>query len=147
VLQKEAVVQKDPTNARAWYELGVKQQENEREKEAIQALQRAVEHDPSLSEAWLAVAVSYTNESQPGEAYDAIEHWMGGSEQYRHIIANDKQSSEALSTRERCNKLVEIMMAIIRSSSEVDANTQVALAVLLNTIEVGGHRFILQAHC
>ncbi len=39
-------MQRDMNNARAWYELGVKQQENEREDRALQALERAVELDP-----------------------------------------------------------------------------------------------------
>ncbi|KAL9936915.1 hypothetical protein V8E36_004150 [Tilletia maclaganii] len=49
VLEREAAVQDDPTNAaQAWYDLGVKQQENEREGLAISALHRAVQLDPKL---------------------------------------------------------------------------------------------------
>jgi len=140
VLQKEASVQRDPTNAQAWYELGVKQQENEREKEAIQALRRAIEHDPGLSDAWLALAVSYTNESEPAEAYDAIEHWILGNERYRRAIGTGQsRNAESLTARQRCNKLINTIMGIIRGNPEVDADTQIALAVLLNTIEVSSH--------
>ena len=38
VLEMEAAVQRDPLNAQAWFQLGVKQQENEREQKAVQAL-------------------------------------------------------------------------------------------------------------
>lgn len=136
VLQKEAVVQNDPSNARAWFELGVKQQENEREKEAIEALRRAVHFEPAMLDAWLALAVSFTNEGQLGDAYDAIEQWISNTESYRHVIANIGAKKADASTRERCDSLLEAMMTIIRSNPEVDADTQVALAVLLNTTEV-----------
>ncbi|KAL9711601.1 hypothetical protein Ac2012v2_004672 [Leucoagaricus gongylophorus] len=54
VLELEAAVQRDMTKARAWYELGVRQQENEREHQALQALKRAVELDPTHLPSWLA---------------------------------------------------------------------------------------------
>lgn len=115
----------------------MKQQENEREKEAIQALSRAVEYDPTLLDAWIALAVSYTNESQPGGAYDAIERWINQNERYQNAIGNIKQGSNTeLGGSARCKELVDTLVTMVRSVSEVDADTQVALAVLLNTAEV-----------
>ncbi|KAH0827396.1 hypothetical protein J3R83DRAFT_4051 [Lanmaoa asiatica] len=76
VLELEAAVQRDPTNATAWFELGVKQQENEREAKAIQALQRAIDLDPSHLPTWLALSVSYTNDSHRMGTYDAIREWV-----------------------------------------------------------------------
>ncbi|GAW04268.1 peroxisomal targeting signal 1 receptor [Lentinula edodes] len=72
VLALEAAVQQDMSNASAWFELGVKQQEHERETQALQALKRATELDPSYLPGWLALAVSYTNDGRRLEAYEAI---------------------------------------------------------------------------
>ena len=54
----EADVQRDPANASVWFNLGVKQQENEREGKAIQALRRALELEPGHLPSWLALAIS-----------------------------------------------------------------------------------------
>jgi len=87
VLEREAAVQDDPTNAQAWYDLGVKQQENEREGLAISALHRAVQLDPKLQGAWLALAVSYTNENDRPAALEAIVRWMDSVGEYADVLA------------------------------------------------------------
>ena len=76
MLELEAAVQRNAADATAWYELGVKQQENEREQQALLALQRAVELDPSHLPSWLAMAISYTNDSNRLGTYASIFEWV-----------------------------------------------------------------------
>ena len=144
VLEMEAVVQRDPNNARAWYELGVKQQENEREPQAIGALQRSLELDPTHLSSWLALAISYTNEGDRHGTYEAIQNWIRHNEAYRDIVVAYEASdgTEANGTNESQN-LVACLIAMARGVSrpgtggnDVDPDVQIALAVLLNTNEV-----------
>ncbi|KAF5317247.1 hypothetical protein D9611_003865 [Ephemerocybe angulata] len=140
VLELEAAVQRDPLNAAAWYELGVKQQENERESKALQALQRAVELDPSLLSAWLALAVSYTNDNDRQGTYASVSQWVARNDKYRHAAeafrAESPLSENALMT-EKFGNLIQCLIAMARSdvTGEVDADIQIALAVLLNSHE------------
>ena len=137
----EAAVQRDPTNAGRWYELGVKQQENEREQKAVQALRRAIELDPTHLPAWLALAISHTNEGNRSGAYDAIREWVERNERYSAAVAqfralNPEQPDARPS--EKLTHLMQCLMSIVRehSGGEIDADIQIALAVLLNTNEV-----------
>ncbi|KAF9454044.1 TPR-like protein [Macrolepiota fuliginosa MF-IS2] len=136
VLELEAAVQRDMTNARAWYELGVKQQENERENKAIQALERAVELDPTHLSSWLALAISYTNDNNRQGTYDTVEEWVKRNERYASVKF-DIATPADLSMNERYTRLVDHLIAMARSdvSGEIDADIQIALAVLLNTNE------------
>ena len=145
VLAMEAVVQRDPSNARAWYELGVKQQENEREQQAISALRRSLELDPTRLPSWLALAISYTNEGDRRGTYEAIQNWIKYNEAYLEIVgayqAGDGGESNGT---DQFQKLIGCLIAMARGPSrpgtggddEVDADVQIALAVLLNTNEV-----------
>lgn len=125
------------TNARAWYELGVKQQENEREHKALQALKRAVELDPTHLPSWLALAISYTNDNNRQGTYDAVEEWVKRNERYKNV-PYDAAAATHLTMGEKYSRLVDQLIAMARSDSsgEIDADTQIALAVLLNTNEV-----------
>ncbi|KAH9935331.1 uncharacterized protein B0H18DRAFT_975387 [Fomitopsis serialis] len=140
VLELEAAVQRDPTNALRWYELGVKQQENEREQKAVQALRRALELDPSHLPSWLALAVSHTNESNRQGTYAAIYEWVERNERYRATVeqfrALNPIDDEMLQT-EKFATLIQCLIAMARGdqSGEIDADIQIALAVLLNTNE------------
>jgi peroxin-5 len=132
-------VQNNPRHPLAWYELGVKQQENERETYAVQALQRAVELDPSYLEAWLALAISYTNENDKGGACHAIEQWVRNNERYgasRPLESLNRESETSAAGRHE--QLIQCLMALARSApeGEVDADIQTALGVLFNTREV-----------
>ena len=145
VLEMEAVVQRDPSNSRAWYELGVKQQENEREQQAISALQRSLELEPTHLASWLALAISYTNEGDRRGTYEAIQNWIKHNGAYRDIVqayqAGDGGESNG---PDQFQKLIGCLIAMARSLSRpgtggddgVDADVQIALAVLLNTNEV-----------
>lgn len=147
VLEREAAVQQDPNNANAWLDLGVKQQENEREGMAIAALQRAIQIDPTIREAWLALAVSYTNESDRNAALEAVERWVDATPEYRAIVReyrkqfDESQNSINKATQtqvERHEALIKLLIALARHSStqnNIDADVQVALGVLFNASE------------
>jgi peroxin-5 len=124
------------TNAKAWYDLGVKQQENEREQKALQALERAVELDPTHLPSWLALAISYTNDNNRQGTYDAVEEWVKRNERYASIPYDSSKSAKNMN--ERYSRLVDQLIAMARSDTngDIDADTQIALAVLLNTNEV-----------
>ncbi|KAG9048762.1 hypothetical protein FS837_012125 [Tulasnella sp. UAMH 9824] len=142
ILEKEAHVQRHPLDAQAWFELGVRQQENEREGKAIVALKRALELDPTLLPAWLSLATSHTNEGSRQEALDTLQQWVINNEQYKIITAKYHLTSEPskgfVSMREKRETLVKCLIEMATKASEVgvqgiDPDVQIALAVLLNT--------------
>ena len=137
VLQLEAAVQRDMDNPFTWFELGVKQQENEREQKALQALERSVELDPSHLPTWLALAISHTNEGDRTGTYNAIRQWVNRNERYR-FISDQYPDNPNSSIKERYARLIQCLIAMARgeTSGEIDADVQVALAVLLNSDEV-----------
>ncbi|KAG8967170.1 hypothetical protein FRC03_010543 [Tulasnella sp. 419] len=137
VLEKEAAVQRSPNEAQAWFELGVKQQENEREAKAIEALTQAVQLDPTLLEAWLALAISQTNENKRDESLNAIAQWIQQNERYKiastkHGVA-DVVADESQSSAQKTDAIIQCLleMARITPEGEIDADIQVALAVML----------------
>lgn len=136
-------MQRDPTNALRWHELGVKQQENEREQKAVQALRRALELNPTHLPSWLALAVSHTNESNRQGTYAAIYEWVERNERYLATVtqfrALNPLNDEMLQTEKFAN-LIQCLIEMARGdqSGEIDADIQIALAVLLNTNEVRG---------
>ena len=137
----EAAVQRNRTDALAWYHLGVKQQENEREQKAITALRRALELDPTHLPSWLALAVSHTNEGSRFQTYNAIRQWVDHNEKYRSAVMEFyavNPERDDLTNAERFESLAQCLMAMARSnmSGEIDADIQIALAVLLNANEV-----------
>ena len=71
VLELEAAVQRDPTDALRWYELGVKQQENEREQKAVQALRRALELEQHAREGFGGV------DARAEDVADEAAGWRG----------------------------------------------------------------------
>lgn len=130
---------RDPENAQAWFDLGVKQQANEREDKAIQALRRATELDSSLLAAWLELAVSYTNEGHRSHAYDAIEDWVNRKEIYADAVRRWRESYVDSRTRaDRAQDLISCLIEMARSvpGGAIDADVQIALGVLLTTSEV-----------
>ncbi|KAL5485313.1 hypothetical protein ACEPAI_7955 [Sanghuangporus weigelae] len=146
VLELEAEVQRDSTNARAWYDLGVKQQENEREPKAIAALNRALELDPSHLPSWLALAISYTNEGDRSAADGAIQQWVSRNQSYEPVVIDffrrveqlNGGTLDSLTQARKHDELIHCLMAMARHGNEkgeIDADVQIALAVLLNTSE------------
>lgn len=141
VLALEAAVQQDMSNASAWFELGVKQQEHERETQALQALKRATELDPSYLPGWLALAVSYTNDGRRLEAYEAIREWVLRNDDHRDILQqhlSQHPSSEEATIQEKFKQLVQCLITMAQQSAfgQIDADIQIALAVLFNSNEV-----------
>ncbi|THH32280.1 hypothetical protein EUX98_g1915 [Antrodiella citrinella] len=140
VLELEAVVQRDLTNSRAWFELGVKQQENEREPKAVHALRRALELDPAHLPSWVALAVSHTNEGNRQGTYHAIREWVERNDRYKDAVQGVRMSGklgDGHTQSQNFQHLAECLMAMARSdtSGNIDPDIQVALAVLLNTSE------------
>jgi peroxin-5 len=137
ILQHEAAVQVNPSDPKAWLQLGIKQQENEREDMAIKALLRATDLDPSLAEPWLALAVSYTNESARGLAYNAIERWIACQSDYADAIKglNFEPTDFDEDLTDQHSRLTAMLIAMARSRAEVDSDVQVGLGVLFNTSE------------
>ncbi|KAJ1304535.1 hypothetical protein OPQ81_005676 [Rhizoctonia solani] len=140
VLEHEAIVQRDPMNAQAWFALGVKQQENEREQHAIDALREAVLQDPSCMPAYLALAVSYANEGDRVSVHRAIGDWMTGrGAKVRKVggLGELGVMEGVASVEEIHQEYVSGLLNMARQSSsgEIDADIQIALGVLLNTME------------
>lgn len=145
LLEREAAVQENPLSPQAWLNLGLKQQENEREALAIQALQRALELDSSLSQAWLALAVSYTNENVRGKAYDAIDRWVACKPEYGDLVQRYRQlngpggrEAQEMLNSQRHAYLTGMLVEMARagaSAEQVDADVQIALGVLFNASE------------
>jgi len=138
VLELEAAVQNDPTDHEAWYALGLKQQENERESAAILALGKVVQLDPDYRPAYLALAVSYTNEGELRMANRMMEKWI-------NLAPMASQLSSGLSTetdhdegdwRDAQDVLIERLIGLARMNpEELDPDVQVALGVLFNSGE------------
>ncbi|KAH8814747.1 hypothetical protein DL96DRAFT_1624811 [Flagelloscypha sp. PMI_526] len=141
VLELEAAVQHNMTSVEAWYSLGVKQQENEREGKAILALKRALTLDPAHLPSWLALAISSTNDNDRMGTYNAIKEWVERNEQYQGAAESFKlklgNGTADKSMTEKFDDLVQCLIEMARSSTgvEVDADVQIALAVILNTID------------
>jgi len=140
VLELEAAVQRNISDASAWFELGVKQQEHERETQALQALTRAVELDPSYLPGWLALAVSYTNDGRRLEAYDSIRQWVKRNNDHRDTVERHLSQfpeSENATVQEKFTHLVQCLITMAQQSAtgQIDADIQIALAVLFNSNE------------
>ncbi|KAF9583508.1 hypothetical protein BGW38_009302 [Lunasporangiospora selenospora] len=136
ILALEAAVQKDPMDAAAWHQLGLRQQENERETMAIAALSKAVEADPKELNAWLALAVSYTNENCRVDAYDALQSWVENSEQYQKVMKTIP-AVHGRSATERHEYVTGLFLEAARSNpgENLDPDVQIALGVLFNVSE------------
>lgn len=122
VMALEAKTQLNPGDAHTWHQLGIKQQENERDSAAIAALEKAVSIDPTCLDAWLALSISYTNDYRRTDAYKSLEQWIAQHPKYKHIHRKEKA-------------IVDMFLEAARASpgkEEMDPDVQVALGVLLN---------------
>ncbi|KAJ3359491.1 Peroxisomal membrane signal receptor PTS1 [Allomyces javanicus] len=131
ILLLEARVAKNPADAHSWMLLGTKQQENEREQQAIAALRRAMSQNPSLLDGWLALAVSYTNESRPEPAFDSLRQWIHNNPKYAHLESNVVKTGDSM--RDVLNLYLEAVQHSV--DGEIDADVQAGLGVLFNVSE------------
>ncbi|KAJ3415636.1 hypothetical protein HDV05_004512 [Chytridiales sp. JEL 0842] len=132
ILALEAAVQKEPQNAQAWKNLGLRQQENENEAAAIAALRASVKADAGVLESWLALAASYTNEGNLEDAYTSLESWLTNNETYRHLMAGVSRAEGVKRHDFLLRKLMEAARLSAGSGEGLDANVQIALGILLN---------------
>jgi peroxin-5 len=118
----------------------VKQQENEREQKALQALQRAVDLDSTYLSAWLALAVSHANNNNREGTLEAITSWVSQNTEYKNAVEKfhtlyplNPQSTNT----QRYSQLVQCLISLATSdpSGKIDADIQIALGILLNTNE------------
>lgn len=148
MLESEAAVLANPKDARAWFELGLKQQENERDDQAIRALLQSISLDPTEREAYLALAVSYCNDGELKQAHNVLETWIDlvegrPSPSQSAALENGlwQTGSEKMSRNQRHEMLTGELMNMARrrmdERGEVDADVQIALGVLFNASEVG----------
>ncbi|KAI0695451.1 hypothetical protein BC835DRAFT_1306007 [Cytidiella melzeri] len=139
VLQMEAAVQRDPKNAEAWYSLGVKQQENEREMKAISALRQALKLNPKHLPSWVAIAISHTNDGNRVGAHAAIQEWVNRNQRYSGAVEEYRRQfpmSDDMTQMDKTTYLVNCLVHMSRSTGEeIDADIQIALAVLMNSTE------------
>lgn len=147
-LELEATVQRDPKNVQAWFALGVKQQDSEREQKAIDALSRAVELDPEYVPSWLALGISHTNESNRAKAYGAVREWVKRHPEFPQTTVGMSggftdevfEPGSERSQRGMYEGLIACLIEIVRDTSGseeqgIDPDVQIALAVLLNSNE------------
>jgi peroxin-5 len=134
ILALEAKAQLQTNDATAWQQLGMRQQENERDDAAISALRQAVKMNPSSLESWLALAVSYTNENCRADAYDALEEWIAHNDQYNQLLNVTKGK---MTVSDRHAYITDLFIQAARNSpgAEMDADVQVGLGVLFNMSE------------
>lgn len=136
IMALEAKAQLNPEDAQTWEQLGLKQQENERDAAAITALEKAVSIDANCLDAWLALAVSYTNEHCRMDAYNCLEQWIANSPKYKHIL-QEKLGQNYTDEVKRHNYITQLFLEAARTTpgEEMDADVQVGLGVLFNMSE------------
>ncbi|CAO1630657.1 unnamed protein product [Jaminaea pallidilutea] len=126
----------------AWRRLGEAQAMNERETQAIRALEEAVRIDEGNLEAYMALAISYINEGYDIAAHSTLQRYI--SKAYPHLpapalpevlqSANDPLQPETQNNPwARLNAVTELFLAAARENAQrgiVDAEVQVGLGVL-----------------
>nr|CAG8612372.1 12939_t:CDS:2 [Entrophospora candida] len=127
----EAEVQLDPKNANAWYQLGIKQQENEHEAQAIAALKRAISLEPKILDAWLSLSASYTNEYRYAEADNALKSWIENNDKYNHNLESQHAKIDHNDQHRFITQLF-LNAAISNPGENLDPDVQIGLGILYN---------------
>lgn len=138
ILALEAKSQLFPKDAKTWEQLGLYQQENERDDAAITALEKAVSLDPSKClNAWLALAASYTNEHCRMDAYNCLEQWISHNTKYKHLL-NHPLGQHYNDQARRHTYMTQLYLKAARTSpykEDMDPNVQIGLGILFNMSE------------
>uniref|UniRef100_A0AAG5D609 Peroxisomal targeting signal 1 receptor n=1 Tax=Anopheles atroparvus TaxID=41427 RepID=A0AAG5D609_ANOAO len=139
VLCFEAAVKHDPENPEIWELLGFSQAENEKDPNAIAALNKALGFNPNNAPVLMALAVSYTNESMQNQALRMLVRWMKCNAKYEGLVppemvqAQESPLASSLMGGPNLQQVQELFIkAVQQSPSEIDADIQEALGVLFN---------------
>uniref|UniRef100_A0A182FFL3 Peroxisomal targeting signal 1 receptor n=1 Tax=Anopheles albimanus TaxID=7167 RepID=A0A182FFL3_ANOAL len=139
VLCFESAVKQDPENPEIWELLGFSQAENEKDPNAIAALNKALSFNPNNGPVLMALAVSYTNESMQNQALRSLVRWLKCNPKYEQLVPPDMmqlQESPLASSLMGSPGLREVqdlyIAAVQQSPTEIDADIQEALGVLFN---------------
>lgn len=130
----------------AWRRLGEAQAMNERETQAIRALEEAIRLDEGNLEAYMSLAIAYTNEGYDAAAHSTLERYMQRA--YPHIkpaplpasISGPKDPIEGTVSGDgttnpwaSLNRVTSLFLQAARegnSSGRIDPEVQVGLGVL-----------------
>ncbi|RKP07393.1 hypothetical protein THASP1DRAFT_30790 [Thamnocephalis sphaerospora] len=138
IMEHEAVVQLDPTNAEAWHQLGQLQQENERDAAAIAAFRNALSHindAEAAGDARISLAVAYANENCRSDAYAELERWITEHPVYGRAAGKAPAipGSDAAFANDRHARVEQAMLRAVQARPDVlDARLQTSLGVLFN---------------
>lgn len=139
VLCFEAAVKQDPENPEIWELLGFSQAENEKDPNAIAALNKALSFNPNNMPVLMALAVSYTNESMQNQALKMLVKWMKCNPKYEALVPPQmlqSQETPLASSLMGGPSLQDVqdlyIKAVQTSPNEIDADIQEALGVLFN---------------
>ncbi|XP_029735725.2 peroxisomal targeting signal 1 receptor [Aedes albopictus] len=139
VLCFEAAVKQDPENPEIWELLGFSQAENEKDPNAIAALNKALSFNPNNMPVLMALAVSYTNESMQNQALKMLVKWMKCSPKYESLVppvmmvSEESPLASSLMGGPSLQEVQDLFIkAVQQSPNEIDADIQEALGVLFN---------------
>ena len=129
ILALESELQQRPSNAAAWFQLGLCQAKNEQDLRALAALRKATSLDPTNLDAWIALAVSYANENARTEACDALLAWLRNHPEYARLSEADSQPSVNRLQVARA-EFDALYGRLIREGGPVDADLECVLGTL-----------------
>ncbi|SAM81853.1 related to PEX5-peroxisomal targeting signal receptor [Ustilago bromivora] len=128
----------------AWRRLGECQAMNEKEAQAIRALEEAIKIDENNLEAYMSLAISYTNEGYDTAAYQTLERYINRA--YPNIkagplpaeISGSKDPIEGTEANPwaSLNRVTDMFLQAARqgnSAGQIDPEVQVGLGVLFYT--------------
>lgn len=139
VLCFEAAVKQDPENPEIWELLGFSQAENEKDPNAIAALNKALSFNPNNMPVLMALAVSYTNESMQNQALKMLVKWMKCNPKYEALVppqmlqAQESPLASSLMGGPSLQDVQDLYIKAVQTApTEIDADIQEALGVLFN---------------
>lgn len=139
VLCFEAAVKQDPENPEIWELLGFSQAENEKDPNAIAALNKALSFNPNNMPVLMALAVSYTNESMQNQALKMLVKWMKCNPKYEALVppqmlqAQESPLASSLMGGPSLQDVQDLYIKAVQTSpNEIDGDIQEALGVLFN---------------